>query len=117
MNDCYTQSKSIDISLLSKSDDTDSTVSDISMIYTHIKTTSRVTKKKKSTKTYPPKSSYTDKYDLYDSIEYNDENNFLLDHDILTDSTMTSNSTRLVPEQRKLEIRYKKIPICYYKYF
>lgn len=105
MNDCYTQSKSIDISLLSKSDDTDSTVSDISMIYTHIKTNSRVTKKKKSTKTYPPKSLYTNKYDLYDTIEYNDENNFLFDHDM---TTMTSNSTRSVPEQRKLEIRYKK---------
>lgn len=106
MNDCYTQSKSVDISLLSKSDDTDSTVSDISMAYTHIKTTSRITKKRKSTKTYPPKSSYTDKYDLYDSIVYNDENNFLLEHDLLTDSTKNSKSTRSVPEQRKLEIRY-----------
>lgn len=104
-------SRSIDISLLSKSDDADSTLSDISMNYVYIEDAiglkkQGISRKRKFKKTYPPKSSVTEKYNLSDSMttspEYNDDNKLLSDdHDKLTPT-----STRIVPLQRKHDIRY-----------
>lgn len=110
-------SRSIDIPLLSRSDDADSTVSDISTIYGPVENTSfkikQVTsKKRRSTKTYPPKSSLTDKYDSSDSIENfleYEENILLLDNLKKLKSTSTTSSSRLLPEKRKNEIRYEHI--------
>lgn len=110
-----TSSRSIDIPyILSRSDDADSTVSDISMNHVYmedigLKTKKEMIKKRKSTKTYPPKNSFTHKYDLSDSMEtaseYNGNNVLLLDnHDKFVEKTMTS--TRSVPGHRKLEVRY-----------
>lgn len=109
-----TSSKSIDIPLQSRSDDADSTVSDSSMNYNYmqdinLKTKKETIKKRRSTKTYPPKSSFTDKYDLSDSMETSpeptDENSLLSDnHDEFGHNTAMATTTRRIPEQRKLEI-------------
>lgn len=109
-----TSSRSIiDIPILSKSDDADSTVSDISMSYVYMddmdsKMKQGIKKKRKSTKTYPLKSSITDTYDLSDSMEnspeYSDEKSLLFDPDQFT-STSTS-TLRTISKQRKLEIWY-----------
>lgn len=107
-----TLSKSIDIPLLSRSDDADSTVSDISMNHVYmedigLKTKGKIVKKRKSTKTYPPKSSFNHKYDLSDSMEtfpeYNGDNILSENHDKFAEKTMTLN--RSVPEHRKFEVR------------
>jgi len=110
-----TSSKSIDIPLLSRSDDADSTVSDISLNYVCMRDISskmkkETAKKRRSTKTYPPKSSFTDKYDLSDSMgtspEYTDDNSLLSDnHDEIGHHTTMATTTRRIPEKRKLEIR------------
>lgn len=107
-----TSSKSIDIPLLSRSDDADSTVSDMSMNYNYMQDISskmkkKTTKKRRSTKTYPAKNSFTDKYDLFDSMEtspdYTDDNSLLSDnHDESLHHYATTK--RRIPEQRKLEI-------------
>jgi len=112
-----TSSRSIDIPLLSKSDDADSTVSDFSMSYTFmedlgLKAKQKIVKKRKSTKTYPPKSAFVDKYDLSDSVVNSPENNdsySISDNQDNYQVTTTESSTRRVPDHRKLEIRYKKI--------
>lgn len=115
-----TSSKSIDIPLLSRSDDADSTVSDTSVnfvfyddMYSKIK--QNHIKKRRSTKTYPPKNSLTDKYDLSDStgtsLEYSDDTSLVDDNDIFVPSSMTS--TPVIPEQRKREIRYEKLVIWF----
>jgi hypothetical protein len=115
--DGSTSSRSIDISLLSKSDDIDSTLSDISMNSVYIEDAlglkkRGITRKRRSTKTYLPKSSNIDKYNSSDLImtspEYNDDNILPYDPDKLTATTMTSTSTRMIPLQRKHEIRYAK---------
>ncbi|XP_025406749.1 uncharacterized protein LOC112680773 isoform X2 [Sipha flava] len=112
--DGSTSSRSIDISLLSKSDDIDSTLSDISMNSVYIEDAlglkkRGITRKRRSTKTYLPKSSNIDKYNSSDLImtspEYNDDNILPYDPDKLTATTMTSTSTRMIPLQRKHEIR------------
>lgn len=108
-----TSSRSIDIPLLSRSDDADSTVSDISMNHVYmedisLKTKEEIVKKRKSTKTYPPKSSSTHKYDLSDSMEtfpeYNGDNILSENHNKVAEKTMTLN--RSVLEHRKFEVRY-----------
>jgi len=107
-----TSSKSIDIPLLSKSDDADSTVSDMSMNYNYMQDISskmkkKTTKNRSCTKTYPAKTSLTDKYDLFDSMEtspdYTDDNSLLSDnHD--ESINYCAVSTRRITEQRKREI-------------
>lgn len=110
-------SKLIDIPLQSKSDDADSTVSDFSMSYAFmedldLKAKQETLKKRRSTKTYPPKSSVANKYDLSYSMVNSPENN---DSNSISDNqdkcpvTTTKSSTRSVPDHRKLEIRYKYI--------
>ncbi|XP_022183535.1 probable histone-lysine N-methyltransferase Mes-4 isoform X2 [Myzus persicae] len=110
--DNCSSSRSIDIPLLSRSDDADSTVSDFSMSYTFmedlgLKAKQETAKKRRSTKTYPPKSSVTNKYDLSYSIVNSSENN---DSNGVSDNqdkypvTTTKSSTRSVPDHRKLEI-------------
>lgn len=68
-----------------------------------------ISRKRRSTKTYPPKSSFTEKYNLSDSMmsspEYNDDNTLSDEHDKLTSTSMISTSTRMVSLQRKREIR------------
>lgn len=100
-------SRSIDIPLLTRSDDADSTVSDISMRFiedTGLKT-------RKFTKTYPPKSSLVEKYDLSDSLgtfsESNDDNSLLLDvHNQPSSSTSTTTvNVQTISKQTKLETR------------
>lgn len=109
-------SRSIDIPLLSKSDDADSTVSDISMIYggsvkdANLKTKQGTERKKRSTKTYPPKSSFVDNYDSSDSMEnlpeYNIDEDLLLENlNKLKTTSRNPNSSRKVSDQRKAEIR------------
>lgn len=106
-------SRSVDTPLLSRSDDADSTVSDISMNHVYMedigfKTKEKKIKKRKSTKTYPPKSLFTHKYDLSDSMEnfpVCNGNNILSDnHDKFGKKPITVN--RSVPEHRKFEVRY-----------
>jgi len=106
-------SRSIDIPLLSRSDDADSTVSDFSMSYAFmedlgLKSKQETVKKRRSTKTYPPKSSVTNKYDssylIMNSSENNDSNSVSDNQDKYPVTTITS-STRSVPDHRKLEIR------------
>lgn len=104
-----TSSRSIDIPLLSRSDDADSTVSDFSMSYAfmeNLKVKQETVKKRRSTKTYPPKSSVANKYDLSYSIMNSPENNSntISDNQDKYPITATS-STRSVPHHRKLEIR------------
>ncbi|VVC28087.1 Hypothetical protein CINCED_3A006750 [Cinara cedri] len=99
--DGSSSSRLIDIPLLSRSDDADSTVSDISIRFVE----DTDIKNKKSTKTYPPKSSLVDKYDLSDSIEnfpdFNDENSSLLDgHNRPSSSTSTA-TINLLPIETK----------------
>lgn len=100
-------SRSIDIPLLTRSDDADSTVSDISMRFME----DTGLKHRKFTKTYPPKSSLIEKYDLSDSIgtfsEYNDDNSLLLDiHNQPSSSTSTTTiNIQSISKQTKLEIR------------
>lgn len=118
--DGSTSSRSIDISLLSKSDDVDSTVSDISMNYVYIEDAiglkkQGISRKRKSTKTYPPKNSITDKYNSSDSTltspEHNDDNILSYDPDKLSATTMDSTSSRMIPLQRKHDIRYEKTKV------
>ncbi|XP_029345149.1 histone-lysine N-methyltransferase NSD2 isoform X5 [Acyrthosiphon pisum] len=107
-----TSSRSIDIPLLSRSDDVDSTVSDFSMSYAFmedldLKVKQETVKKRRSTKTYPPKSSVANKHDLSYSIMNSPENN---DSNSVSDNqdkypvTTTTSYSRLVPHHRKLEI-------------
>lgn len=110
--DC-TSSRSIDIPLVSKSDDADSTISDFSMSYAFMRDLGlngkqEIVKKRRSTKTYPPKNSFVNKYDLTYSIPNSTENNSVSDNQDKYPVTTTKNSTRRVSEHRKLEIRYKK---------
>lgn len=99
-------SRSIDIPLLSRSDDVDSTVSDISVHFME----DMELKNRKSTKTYPPKSSVIDKYYLSDSVgtfpEYNDDNSMLLDSHNRPSSSISNTTIRTIPKHIKLEIRY-----------
>lgn len=109
-------SRSIDIPFPSRSDDADSTVSDISMNHVYmedlgIKMKRSIIDKRRSTKKYPPKTSFIDKYDLSDSMEtssvYNNDRSLLLDnHENYTSTAMTASTSRTIPKQRKLEIRY-----------
>lgn len=103
-------SRSIDIPLLPRSDDADSTVSEISLSYDYVgdiglKMKNENTRKTGSKKTYPPKSSFTNKYNLSDSVgispEYND-NSLLSDNQ---DKFIPTNSHRKVPAKRKRQIR------------
>ncbi|XP_026815267.1 histone-lysine N-methyltransferase NSD3-like isoform X2 [Rhopalosiphum maidis] len=104
-----TSSRSIDIPLLSRSDDGDSTVSDFSMSYAlmedlGLKAKQEIVKKRRSTKTYPPKNSFANKYDLTYSITNSQKNNCVSDNQDKYPVTTTKTSTRTVPEHRKLEI-------------
>lgn len=111
------RSRSIDIPLLSRSDDADSTVSDISTRYvyntedTDFKMKPEIIKKRRSTKTYPPKSSYIDKYDLYDSMgtspDYNNDNSLLSDnlYELFNQANIDATDRRMI-DKRKLDIRY-----------
>lgn len=65
-----------------------------------------IVKKRKSTKTYPPKSSFTDKFNLSDSPEYNDDKSSLSDSPDQFLSTTTSTNIRTISKQRKREIWY-----------
>jgi len=106
-------SRLIDIPLQSRSDDADSTVSDFSMSYAFMedlgsKAKQETIKKRRSTKTYPPKSSVANKYDISYSMDNSPENN---DSNSVSDNqdkcsvTTAKSSTRSVPDHRKLEIR------------
>ncbi|XP_015369932.1 PREDICTED: histone-lysine N-methyltransferase, H3 lysine-36 and H4 lysine-20 specific-like [Diuraphis noxia] len=108
----FSSSRLIDIPLQSRSDDADSTVSDFSMSYAFmedigLKAKQETVKKRRSTKTYPPKSSVANKYDLCYSMVNSPENN---DSNSVSDTqdkcpvTTTKSSTRSVPDHRKLEI-------------
>lgn len=108
-----TSSRSIDIPLILRSDDADSTVSDITMSHFFVediglKMKNKNAKKRNSKKkTYPPKSSYNDRYGLSDSItspEYSYDNSLLSDNQFITTS-MTSNATRTVSENLKHQIK------------
>jgi len=106
-----TSSRSIDIPLLSRSDDADSTVSDFSMSYAFmedlgLKVKQETVKKRRSTKTYPPKSSVANKYDSSYSMMNSPENNdSVSDNQDKYPATTKTSSTRSVPHHRKLEIR------------
>lgn len=104
MTDC-SFSRSIDIPLLSKSDDADSTVSDISLDDVFVKTTHRTKKKRRSTKTYPPKNVYADKFNFSDFVnnppEYDDGS-----EDTTISEEKTSITTRWIPKIRKIQIKY-----------
>jgi len=75
------------------------------------------TKKKKSTKTNPPKNSFTENYDLSYSLDnsskYGHDNNVLLDNHDNSSATAAMTSTRSMPKQRKLEIWYVKNRFMY----
>lgn len=66
-------------------------------------------KKRRSTKTYPPKSSFTDKFNLSDSPEYNDDKSSLSDSPDQFISTTTSTNIRTISNQRKQEIWYNRL--------
>lgn len=99
---------------MSRSDDADSTVSDISMNHVYmedigLKPKKEIIEKRKSTKTYPPKSSFNHKYDLSDSMEtfseYNGDSIMLSDNqDNFTHTTIAL--THSIPEHRKHEVWY-----------
>lgn len=105
-------SRSIDIPFPSRSDDADSTVSDISMSHVYMedlgmKMKRSIIDKRRSTKKYPPKTSFTDKYDLSDSMVFNNDRSLLLDnHDNYSSTATNASTSRTIPKQRKLEIRY-----------
>lgn len=114
INGCKSsKSKSIDIPPLIRSDDMGSTISELPTrcVYniedTNFKTKPEI-KKRRSAKTFPPKCSFTDKYNLSDSIgtssEYIDDNSLLSNNH----NDFINTTDRRISVKRKLDIRYEK---------